>query len=181
MKTRWLAGLLTLLVAAGFSLPVYAHVLRTDGSIGAVLHIDPNDDPIAGQPATLIFEFKDTQGKFQPGRCTCQLSITNGAGQQVLGQALTFPPGQQVAVNQFTFPTRDVYAVTAVGQPQTPNDFQPFTLTYSVRVARGTGAPATGFASIPTWLLVVFAASAGLFFGILARGFNSKVSSKERS
>lgn len=42
-----------------------AHVLKTDGSIGAVVHIDPDDDPIIGKSANFFLEFKDTKNKFQ--------------------------------------------------------------------------------------------------------------------
>lgn len=44
-----------------FALPqtASAHVLQTDGSIGAVLHVDPDDNPIIGEKATFFFDLKD--------------------------------------------------------------------------------------------------------------------------
>src|SRR5947207_173429 len=58
-----------------FSGSVSAHILQTDKNIGAVLHIDPEDDPIAGEQSGFFFEFKDIQNKFEPKNCTCTISI----------------------------------------------------------------------------------------------------------
>src|SRR5437773_8843060 len=54
---------------------VNAHFLKIDGSIGAVLHVDPDDDPIAGEQASFFLSFKDKQHKFSPQNCTCTFSI----------------------------------------------------------------------------------------------------------
>src|SRR5438045_57931 len=66
---------------------VSAHVLKTDGNIGAVLHIDPDDDPIAGSQASFFFEFKDIQGKFQSQNCDCTFSIAED-GKEIFSQPL---------------------------------------------------------------------------------------------
>ena len=54
---------------------VQAHILKTDGSIGAVLHIDPDDDPIARQSSYFFFEFKDKQNIFKLENCDCKITI----------------------------------------------------------------------------------------------------------
>src|SRR6185369_15266285 len=53
-----------------------AHILKYDGDIGAVLHVDPDDDPIAGQPTNFFFEFRDKTNKFVSGDCNCTVTIT---------------------------------------------------------------------------------------------------------
>ncbi len=45
-----IAAVLVVLPHIGF-----AHILSTDGRIGAVMHIDPDDNPIAGQPTKVLF------------------------------------------------------------------------------------------------------------------------------
>src|SRR5690349_14295700 len=97
-----------------------AHVLKTDGSIGAVVHIDPDDDPIAVEVSTLFFEIKDTQNKFSPQNCNCRVDILEG-GKVIYSDALF----QQNSSNniaspvfQYTFPQKDVYQVKVVGTPQ---------------------------------------------------------------
>ncbi len=106
-----------------------AHILATDGSIGAVLHIDPEDDPIAGESATLYFEFKDKNGQFKPEDCTCiTLILENGkevARQNLVNNSISY-----------AFPQKDVYQVKVTGLPDGNGSFQPFTLSYDIRVAR---------------------------------------------
>ncbi len=120
-----------------------AHVLSTDGSVGAVMHIDPEDDPIIGAPATFFFEFKDTKGKFSLSDCACIFSLHRG--QQTLTESLLRPVNASdilTGVARFTFEQKAVYTVTVLGVPKVAGAFQPFTLTYDVRVAR-EGAPTT--------------------------------------
>lgn len=120
---------------------VEAHVLRTDGTIGAVMHIDPDDDPIAGEQSAFFFELKDTSGKFTPADCTCTVQfLENGAvlSEQPLFQNTTTPSLTNASV-VFTFPKRDVYTIRLIGKPLTKGDFTPFTLSYDIRVAREAG------------------------------------------
>jgi len=126
---------------------VSAHVLKTDGSIGAVMHIDPDDDPIAGQPATFFFELKDKQNQFKAADCNCTVTITQNDKQ--LYSAALFQSGSASDINtpvfSYTFPEKSIYTVILKGVPATAGEFQSFTLTYDVRVDRqvaGSSAPA---------------------------------------
>ncbi len=120
---------------------VSAHVLESSGSIGAVLHIDPEDDPIAGQPAGFFFDFKDKQNKFKPEKCDCTFVVLEN-GQQIYSQPLfqgNASPSLTSASVFYTFPKKDVYQVQVKGKPLKPNDFEPFTLKFDIRVAREGG------------------------------------------
>lgn len=127
-----------LLICAIVPPSVSAHILQADGNIGAVLHIDPQDDPVAGQQSAFFFEFKDKTGKFSSWACNCTFAILQG-GKELVIQPL-FPASSDASADTasvfFTFPKRDVYQIRVNGTPVTPNTFQPFTLTYDVRVAR---------------------------------------------
>ncbi len=117
---------------------VNAHVLQKDGSIGAVLHIDPEDDPIVGQPANFFFEFKDTQNKFKPANCNCIVSIIED-GKEIYSQPLfqdNSDPSLSNASFSFTFPQKNIYQVKVVGAPEKPGQFQPFKLFYDLRISR---------------------------------------------
>lgn len=117
---------------------VFAHVLKTDGDIGAILHIDPDDDPIAGSLSTFFFEFKDRTDKFKPQDCDCNISIFEG-GKDIYSQPLfqnNPSPSLDNASFSYTFPEKNVYQVTIYGKPKTPNEFQTFYLNYDIRVAR---------------------------------------------
>lgn len=126
--------LATLLLVLAFSSPVSAHFLSTDGSIGAILHIDPDDDPIATQTATFFFDLKDKQNKFSLPECECT-GVVMENGQILLSQ----PLGQASLTSpsfSFVFPKKDVYQIELTGTPLQPNGFQPFTIKWNIRVDR---------------------------------------------
>lgn len=57
----YLVALVGVLTIMSFSQKAYAHVLVSDESntVGAVLHITPDDDPIAGESAHIFFDVQD--------------------------------------------------------------------------------------------------------------------------
>lgn len=131
---------LSLLLSIFWLIPsiTLAHILKTDGDIGAVLHIDPDDDPIAGEQTSFFFEFKDKQNKFTPQGCDCTFYIIQ-EGKQIFSQPLfqnNIDQGLYSASIFFTFPKKDVYQVKLTGKPILPDAFEPFSLVYDVQVAR---------------------------------------------
>ncbi|MBP9819158.1 hypothetical protein KBC79_00265 [Candidatus Woesebacteria bacterium] len=134
---------LLILVVAVFTLKmtgVQAHVLEQSESIGAVLHIAPNDDPAAGENTTLIFEVTDTVGSFDPAQCNCSVQVLQS--DTILTS--TRIDGYDTALNAKTlyatvvFPEVGVYKVQLIGNPVTHDWFDSFTLSYDVRVVRQT-------------------------------------------
>lgn len=123
---------MTILLFLGFTFtPVFAHVLKTDGNIGAVVHINPEDDPIAGEKTTIYFDVKDKEGKFSSENCLCIFKVST-KGQDIYMQTITG------TVAEYTFPARDMYTLELKGTPKYEGVFTPFTLTYDVRVERVT-------------------------------------------
>lgn len=117
---------------------VFAHVLKTSGSVGAVVHVSPEDDPIAGEPTDFFFEFKDKDGKFKPDNCDCKVVILK-SGKEAYSAPLfqsNTDPNLTNASFSYTFPEKNVYTVKVIGNPLTPDAFQAFTLDYDIRVAR---------------------------------------------
>jgi hypothetical protein len=163
MKTLLLSLLFLFITAT----PAQAHVLITDGTIGAVLHVDPEDDPIAGARSNFFFEFKDKQNKFKSENCDCTFTIKendNVIFTQPLFQNTNNPSLNNASVS-FTFPKRDIYEVSVVGKPHSPGAFQPFTLTYDIRVER----TADGVSSAPqSWIATHIVQLIG---GVLVLGF----------
>ncbi len=145
--------LLTIFTLYGLSFgsPVFAHVLKVDGNIGAVLHIDPDDDPIANLPSNFYFEFKDKQNQFDITKCNCQVYISE-SGKQLYTQAISSP------TFSYTFLKKDVYQLVVIGQPTSGYNFQQFSLSYDIRVAReNLSSQATNYPSQTTnpfdWIL----------------------------
>lgn len=142
MRTRLLIGYLALILFTNYFLlftsPIFAHTLKSDGSIGAVIHIDPEDDPIIDEPANFFFEFKDTENKFNPTDCTCLVTVSK-AGQEFFSEQLetsTQEPSLTSASFSFTFPEKGVYQVKVAGTPTATSSFEPFEITYDLRVDR---------------------------------------------
>ncbi|HSW89042.1 MAG TPA: hypothetical protein VLG12_07810 [Candidatus Saccharimonadales bacterium] len=138
MKKVFFVSLVFLLTISLSTSSAEAHVLVTDRNIGAVLHIDPEDDPIAGQQSGFFFEFKDTTNKFNPENCDCNFSISEN-GQTIYSQPLFQNSNKPSLTNAsvfYTFQKKDVYQIQVVGKPNTTNAFQAFTLTYDIRVDR---------------------------------------------
>lgn len=132
---------------------VSAHVLLTSGSIGAVLHIDPDDDPIANQPSTFFFDFKDTTNHFSLQTCDCQFGIFS-SGKQIFNQPLPASTKTTATVT-YTFLTRSVYTIKVAGKPTDGSSFSPFTLSYDVRVSRSSNQPQTENGQSPYLLYIV--------------------------
>jgi hypothetical protein len=112
---------------------VSAHVLKTDGSMGVELHVDPDDHPIVGTPTEYILSFEDSRGKFDLANCDCDVFISEkGKTISVTSMNVT---GRDVSENKYTFKTPDTYTLRATGTPKTPGGFQPFSLDYTVQVS----------------------------------------------
>ena len=136
MTKRMLFGLIAgVLIALGVPASASAHVLKVDGDIGAVLHINPDDNPTTGSPTDYILSFDDDTGKFSLPECTCSVAIIEN------GTTITTKPlvvsGGAVSENRYTFAKPGVYTMRFTGSPKTAGAFQSFTLDYEVRVTGG--------------------------------------------
>ncbi len=116
------------------TMPVLAHVLQADGTIGAVLHVDPDDDPVAKEDSSFFFEFKDTSHIFSLADCICTVAIDSNAN-TIYKTTLNTTP-----VVTFVFPERGVYTIRVTGA-SISHRFNPFTLSYVVRVDRESASP----------------------------------------
>ncbi|MDB4939877.1 MAG: hypothetical protein JWO40_302 [Candidatus Doudnabacteria bacterium] len=143
---KFLLAFSTIVVGVFALMPVAnAHVLKSDGEVGAVLHIDPDDDPIANEPAAFYFAIKDTSGKFDPSKCDCHFIVTKDQ-QTVFDKPISIikQSGEWDGIIGYTFTDRAIYSVLLKGTPKTTNAFQPFNLDYDIRVSRTANATAPG-------------------------------------
>ncbi|MEN9407137.1 MAG: hypothetical protein RLZZ455_353 [Candidatus Parcubacteria bacterium] len=114
----------------------HAHILEKSGTIGGVIHIDPDDDPIVGQESSIMIELKDTESLLTKDNCTCSFEIISEGKtlyEQPLFQGIE-NSDQSIAI-PYTFPRRDIYLLRIKGQAL-DKEFNPFTLEYSIRVSR---------------------------------------------
>jgi hypothetical protein len=113
-----------------------AHVTQTDGSINVTMHIEPDDDPIAGQPAKFFFEFQDKKSKFKTADCNCNVVISQNDKQLVSLPLFKNTNSSDFVTPQFvyTFPGKAVYDIKLSGSSKTAGEFQGFALDFAVRV-----------------------------------------------
>jgi hypothetical protein len=122
-----------------------AHTVKIAGNIGGTIHIEPNDNPSAGQPAQTWFALTRKGGQVLPLKeCNCQLAVY--AEPHTPGEpALLEPPLKPVDAERYqgipgseiTFPKAGVYELQLSGKPATAGSFRPFDLRFQVTVAAG--------------------------------------------
>jgi hypothetical protein len=119
-------------ILVGISAPVAsAHLVATDGTMGAILHINPEDYPVTNIPQQLVFYYSSLSD-FKPMNCTCTLTISQ-AGTQISQQVLA-PRYTKSALADVTFKYPAVYQIKLSGAPINGATFTPFNLDYSVAV-----------------------------------------------
>lgn len=135
--------LLALLVA-----PAFAHKVQIAEDVGSTLHIEPNDNPKAGEPALAWFALARKGGKAIPLReCNCKLAVYSQPRTQDASPVLS-PPLKAMSVEGYqgipgadiVFPKPGAYQVQLSGTPASGAKFKPFSLTYTVTVAGGKSA-----------------------------------------
>jgi hypothetical protein len=128
----------------------YAHFPATAGNITALLHIEPDDYPAAGQSGTIYFIFSDQTNHFQLAKCNCKLSISQ-QGQELYYAELSQPPAGQLTIYStkgipFTFSDQGSYSISISGRPSSAGALQPFSLNWNFYVA-GAAKSDQGFSA----------------------------------
>lgn len=115
--------------------PVSAHELETDGTITAILHTTPDDDPVSGKPVQYLVFMDDNTRRFSLAGCMCTATIQEHS--RLVGVQKLVPNQQLVPGGTFTFPRAGDYDIIISGQPLQPGGFQPFSLDFAVHVGQG--------------------------------------------
>lgn len=135
-KIRVALGLLALIFF--LIIPVQAHEIKSSGSLAVLLHMNPDDSPIVGEQATLIFAFTDVKGVFNVKNCECVASVKQ-KDNQLFSKALEGAPegyGSNASQIFYTFPKKGIYQVVISGKHRTGPNFEPFSISYNVRIER---------------------------------------------
>jgi hypothetical protein len=136
LKTLVLFFTFTFLFSALIS-NVNAHILKTDGSIGIVLHVNPNDEPKASVESNIYIEITDKNKKFDITKCDCKIRILLD-DKEILSDTLS-QENQNIDLNspvfKFIFPQIGIYQIRLIGAATNNEDFQKFNINYDIRVA----------------------------------------------
>ena len=133
-----LLGVLVSLAALVVAYPgvASAHVLKEDNGISALLHIEPDDSAVAGQPTELKIDFGDSQDAFSLANCDCQLQLAVNEDQVI--KTVTLLPGPNGGTLDttatVTFPKVDHYDARINGHA-TDGSFPDFHLDFDINVA----------------------------------------------
>jgi hypothetical protein len=153
----------------------FAHELEADGGISALLHVEPNDDPIAGQKATLKLYFSDDTGKFNTKECDCSLMILRDA--HVVHRLRLTPTSSSVAEVSYEFKDAGAYDIQVTGKPTAGDNFKAFELKYELKVTPDKTKPSGSSLSA-----VILAGAAALLIIVSAVGLvRSRRSQSESS
>lgn len=176
MRNNLLTITTCLLISLSFFIPtVKAHELKRYGSISVLIHINPDDDPVAGQPSELLFLTSDKDKKFNAEHCNCQASVSYNNEilfSSPLIKANSSYRGIFAPAIPYTFPHKGIFTVTLTGEPKTPNDFQPFAISYDIRVEKDASTPKDAGRGI--WDYLVAVASLIVIYYFLKRFFITK-------
>jgi len=110
-----------------------AHILTTDDAVGAVIHIEPKDDPIANAKSTIIIDLKDKNGHFKYTNCTCNISISTN-GKNIFSQVLSRTNSTKTV--DFIFPEIGSYKINISGTPDNNESFKAFNLNHLVEISK---------------------------------------------
>jgi hypothetical protein len=129
MKKHFIVIFLAIFILIPFQ-SVSAHVLITDdtNTKGAILHIFPDDDPVAGEVATLYF---DAQEQLISNDESVVLTIKSEAGYE-FNVPTEF--SESLVTADFIFPDLGVYQITYLVK----SGSETYTFNQSQRISRGT-------------------------------------------
>jgi hypothetical protein len=124
---------------------VSAHTVKISKDVGGTVHLEPNDNPRAGEVTQAWFALTQKGGKVIPLKdCNCRLAIyaePHAEGEPALLEPRLKPiqaeryegiPGAEV-----TFPKPGAYELQLSGKPVNEGSFKPFELKFPVTVATG--------------------------------------------
>ncbi|WP_017748229.1 hypothetical protein [Scytonema hofmannii] len=144
-KVIW-CNLLLLFVLFLPNSTAHAHKVKTAADVGATLHLEPNDNPRAGETTKTWFALTRRGGKVIPlTECNCQLAVyaepysqkepplLEPSLQPVRAEKYKGIPGSEII-----FPRPGAYLLQLSGKPKNEGSFQPFELKFSVTVAAGS-------------------------------------------
>jgi hypothetical protein len=115
------------LVAAPSAL---AHQTVTSNGVAVTVHVAPDDEPQAGQPATIsVLGAKRKGWRFRFATCRCRLTVTDSAGSRLLDRAV------RTKRTTFTFPRAGAYEVAVAGRVTRGKKTRKFTAKFAYRAS----------------------------------------------
>lgn len=143
---KYLLFLSCLVISITNIYPAFAHKVEISGDVGGTLHIEPNDNPRAGEPSQAWFALTRRGGRVIPlSQCNCQLAVyaqPYAAGEPPLLEPQLEPVAaeryQGIPGAEVVFPKPGIYQLQLNGKPISGARFKPFKFKFEVTVAGGS-------------------------------------------
>lgn len=125
--------------------PVYAHTVKVAEDVGGTLHIEPNDNPKAGESSETWVALTRRGGTIIPLKdCNCKIEVYSKPRTKASAPLLK-PALKPISTSQYqgipgadiVFPKPGNYEIQLSGTPKANANFKPFKLTFPVTVAAG--------------------------------------------
>ena len=132
--------ILALIGAASLMLvvaPAWGHQIASNNGVSVQVHVNPNDEPIAGTPTTVwVVRVKNVKGKgaFAWATCRCQLKVFDSSGTVIQSGPA------KAAQTAVTFPEAKAYGITFSGRIKRNGIWKTFKVSYAIRAASPEGA-----------------------------------------
>lgn len=117
---------------------VFAHELEQDNGISAVLHIPPDDNPVAAKKTQINIAYGDKNKKFSLKKCSCTISVVRN--EHVLSSVPARPalPGSSLdSAVEVVFPSKGQYEIRASGKA-IDNSFAEFQVEFPVKITQSS-------------------------------------------
>jgi hypothetical protein len=116
--------------------PAWGHQIASNNGVSVQVHVNPNDEPVAGVPTTIwIVRVKPLKtGTFTWATCRCRLKVFDSSG-AVVQDAPT-----KVARTPVTFPEAKAYGITFSGRFKRNGVWRNFKVSYAIRAGAPEGA-----------------------------------------
>ena len=131
MSIRNVAIAVTAAIASTLAIAVpaaLAHQTEARGGWAVTMHVNPDDEPIAGEASTIkVLKVRAPKGvAFSWARCACRISIVSASGDSVLNAPFK-------GSTSFTFPKSGAYEITISGRGSKAKQRKPFSVPFSIR------------------------------------------------
>lgn len=118
-----------------------AHEVKASKGVGATIHIDPDDRPVAGKKSTIWITLTKRGGQTIPyEKCNCRMEVQSAADPSIkftLSNPSTLVESYLgVPSLEVTFPQAGRYELRLIGSPKEESDFHPFELTFTTDVSK---------------------------------------------
>lgn len=136
MKRVFLLFLSPFLLISSLGDVAFAHQSKQSGDTLVFLHVNPNDQAVANKKGTFYILITKNRYKFPIEECNCTVEILDTKKNVLQAEVFTGDMGKALVPYMFKKP--GIHLIRVNGVPKDGQSFEPFLLTFDIRVERGS-------------------------------------------